>query len=81
MVNKDGTFGFDFEGTYTEVDPEHLLAFTLGDNRKVEVTFTDSLNSTQVAVTFDIEDENTREMQEQGWQAILDRYGEYTENN
>ncbi len=37
MEAKDGSFGFDFRGTYTTVNPPTELAYTLGDNRKVSI--------------------------------------------
>ena len=38
MEAKDGSVGFDFEGTYDEVKEHELLAYTIGD-RKVRVIF------------------------------------------
>src|SRR5205085_6625362 len=39
MEAKDGSFGFDFGGQYDEVKPNELIAYTIGDGRKVEVVF------------------------------------------
>lgn len=39
MEAKDGSFGFDFEGIYDEVKVNEIIAYTLGDNRKVRITF------------------------------------------
>ena len=35
MEAKDGSFGFDLGGTYTEVVPNERIAYTLGDGRMV----------------------------------------------
>jgi uncharacterized protein YndB with AHSA1/START domain len=81
MEAKDGSFGFDFGGTYDEVKPTEKLVYTLDDGRKVTVTFTDSDNSTKVAEIFEPENTNTVEMQQTGWQAILDNFKKYVETN
>jgi uncharacterized protein YndB with AHSA1/START domain len=39
MEAKDGSEGFDFEGTYTRVVPHKLIEYRLGDGRNVEVQF------------------------------------------
>ena len=39
---KDGSFGFDFNGVYDEIKINELISFTLGDGRKVTVTFISS---------------------------------------
>src|SRR5436190_3305443 len=39
MEAKDGSFGFDFTGVYTEVKTNQLISYTIGDGRKVKVTF------------------------------------------
>ena len=79
MEAKDGSFGFDFFGTYDEVIPLEKIDYTLGDGRKVSITFKAQGNETEMVVTFDAESENPIEMQQQGWQAILDSFKKYTE--
>ena len=41
MEARDGSFGFDFESTYTAVDPGKHLALTMGDGRRWTVDFSD----------------------------------------
>src|SRR5437764_5201945 len=53
MEAKDGSFGFDFGGVYDEVKPNELIVYTIGDGRKVKVTFTGNGNETKVAETFE----------------------------
>jgi len=79
MEAKDGSIGFDFSGVYEAVDPVERIAYVLGDGRKVEVTFSGDGRKTEVVETFDPENENPREMQQAGWQAILDNFKRYAE--
>lgn len=81
MEAKDGSFGFDFGGIYDEVIKHKLIAYTLGDDRKVKVTFEGNGSSTKVTEDFDAENTNPIEMQQGGWQAILDNFKKYTETN
>jgi uncharacterized protein YndB with AHSA1/START domain len=81
MAAKDGSFSFDFGGVYTKVDEQRTIEYTMSDGRKVSVEFTGNGNSTEIVETFDPEDTNSLEMQKSGWQAILDNFGKYTENN
>lgn len=79
MEAKDGSAGFDFTGTYTEVVPGETISYVMDDGRTVTVSFTDERDATRVQVTFDPETENTRELQRAGWQAILDNFTKYVE--
>jgi uncharacterized protein YndB with AHSA1/START domain len=81
MAAKDGSFSFDFGGVYDTVTPHQYIAYTLGDGRKVEITFSSEGNTTKVVETFDPESVNPREMQQGGWQAIIDNFRKYTEAN
>lgn len=79
MEAKDGSFGFDFGGIYDEVKLNEVISYTLGDGRKVTITFTGQGNETEVIETFDAETMNSIEMQQAGWQAILDNFKKYSE--
>ncbi len=81
MEAKDGSMGFDFCGVYDEVKPNELIASTMGDGRKLSVSFTAEGKSTKVTETFEAEKENPVEMQRIGWQAILNNFKKYTEEN
>lgn len=81
MEAKDGSFSFDFGGAYDEVKTNELLVYTLGDGRKVKVTFTGNDAETKVAETFEAESTHPIEMQRDGWQAILDNFKRYAERN
>ena len=80
MEAKDGSFGFDFGGTYDEVKPNQLIEYTTGDGRKVKITFSENGNETKVVETFETENTNPIEMQRSGWQSILDNFKKYTES-
>jgi uncharacterized protein YndB with AHSA1/START domain len=79
MEAKDGSFGFDFEGIYSEVTPFKKIKYGLEDGRQVETIFTENGETTKVETTFDAENENPVEMQKDGWQAILNNFKKYVE--
>jgi uncharacterized protein YndB with AHSA1/START domain len=81
MAAKDGSFSFDFGGVYDEVVEHKLIKYTMGDGRKVSVAFNAQGNATEVIETFEPENTNPEEMQRGGWQAILDNFKKYTEEN
>lgn len=81
MEAKDGSFGFDFEGAYDKVITNELIAYTMGDGRKAEVTFAKEGNETKVVTIFEAENENPVEMQKGGWQAIMNSFKKYAEAN
>lgn len=81
MEAKDGSFGFDFEGVYTQVRTNEAIVYTIADGRKVEITFTSASDATKVVETFEAETENPIELQRGGWQAILDSFKKYAEAN
>lgn len=81
MAAKDGSVSFDFGGTYTTVKEHESIAYTLDDNRKVSINFTQVGDDTKVTETFEAEDINPIEMQRDGWQAILNNFKKYTESN
>ena len=81
MEAKDGSMGFDFGGTYDKIINHRLIQYTLGDERKVEIHFAENNGLTEITETFDPETTNTIELQRTGWQAILDNFKKYVEEN
>lgn len=79
MEAKDGSFGFDFEGTYTRVVPQQAIEYRMSDGREVQSEFIDQADGVLVKSTFDAESENSPEMQRAGWQAILDNFARHVE--
>ncbi|RPI06830.1 MAG: polyketide cyclase [Ignavibacteriae bacterium] len=79
MEAKDGSAGFDFGGVYDKITPQEYIAYTMGDGRKVEIHFTKSGSATNIVEKFEPENENTLELQQTGWQSILDNFKKYAE--
>ena len=80
MEAKDGSFGFDFKAIYKELIPEQSLVYVLEDGREVNISFLSQGDITQVVIIFDAENQNPIEMQQTGWQLILDNFKRYTES-
>ncbi len=80
MEAKDGSFGFDFDATYTELNEGYSLRYVFG-GRAASVEFSGQEGKTQVTITFDPETVHSVDLQRQGWQAILDNFKKYTETN
>ena len=80
MEAKDGSFGFDFKGRYTEVETFSKISSVLDDGRKVNVSFHKLDGMTQVIETFEAEETNSLELQQSGWQLILDNFKHYVES-
>ena len=81
MAAKDGSMSFDFGGVYTSVQEYKLIEYSMGDNRKVKITFSGNGNETKVVESFDAESTHPVEMQKAGWQAILDNFKKHSESN
>lgn len=80
MEAKDGSFGFDFEAVYTEINHGNSFTYEFG-GRYATVVFSSLGTGVEVTITFDPETENAIELQQEGWQAILNNFKTYTENN
>lgn len=79
MSANDGSVSFDFEGTYTDIVENERIEYSLADDRHISVTFEEEGDKIRVTEVFDAENENPVEMQQAGWQAILDNFRDYTE--
>ena len=78
MEAKDGSFGFDFAGTYTKVVANELIEYAFGE-RTATVEFRQMGSCVEVCVTFDAEQQHSLEQQQQGWQAILNNFAKYVQ--
>jgi len=76
MEAKDGSFGFDFAGEYTRIEPQALIEYAFGD-RVGLVTFDEGADGVRVTVSFDAESTHSEEQQRGGWQAILDNFARH----
>ena len=81
MEAKDGSSGFDFGGVYDKITENDFIKYTIGDGRKVEITFSGDEDETTIVESFETEDTHSIEMQRSGWQAILDNFKKYTETH
>jgi len=80
MEAKDGSFGFDFGGVYDAVTENKYIEYTIGDGRKVKITFSGVDNTTKVVESFEAESTHSIEMQQTGWQNIIDNFKKYVES-
>ena len=78
MEAKDGSMGFDFAGTYTQVVEHKLIEYSFGD-RTAQVEFFAGANVVTVRVTFEAESTHSVEQQKGGWQAILKNFARHVE--
>lgn len=79
MASKDGTMSFDFGGVYNEVFENERIVYHLEDGRKVEIYFTNVEDKVKVVEIFETENMNALELQEMGWQAILNNFAQYVQ--
>lgn len=81
MKARDGSIGFDFIGVYGKVEPLRQIEYTLEDDRTVQISFAAEGDKTRVTETFEAEQENTLELQQFGWQSILENFRKYVETS
>jgi uncharacterized protein YndB with AHSA1/START domain len=81
MAAKDKSFAFDFAGVYKEVDIFKKISYVMSEDvndesaRQCEIIFTDLGNGkVKIVETFDAENQNSLEMQKNGWQSILNNF-------
>jgi uncharacterized protein YndB with AHSA1/START domain len=79
MEAKDGSAGFDFEGTYTNIVEHRLIEYAFGD-RTARVDFIPGPTGVKVRVIFDSDTVYSVDQQRAGWQAILDNFKTYVES-
>ncbi|PKL83849.1 MAG: polyketide cyclase [Ignavibacteriae bacterium HGW-Ignavibacteriae-3] len=80
MEAKDGSFGFDFSGTYNNIITNRIISYVLGDGRKVTNIFEIIGGNTKVTQLFEPEKENSAEVQRAGWQSVLNNFKKYVED-
>jgi uncharacterized protein YndB with AHSA1/START domain len=81
MEAKDGSFGFDFGGIYDNIIEQKQIDYTLGDGRKVQITFSSSDGKkTDIIESFEAEGTHSLDQQRNGWQSILDNFKKFTES-
>ncbi len=82
MEAKDGSFGFDFEAIFDDIQQLKKVSYNMLDGRNATTLFEDLGNGTASITThFDPEGVNPIEMQKFGWQAILNNFKKYAESH
>ena len=81
MRAKDRSVEFVFGGEHTNVQAHQRIESKMGDGRYMLVVF-EAISSSETKVTesFEPESQNPREMQQGGWQAILENYRKHAES-
>lgn len=79
MAAKDGSFAFDLIGEYISIKEHEFIEYKMEDGRNVQIAFEIVDNKVFINETFEPEKENPEEMQRDGWQAILDNFKKYVE--
>jgi uncharacterized protein YndB with AHSA1/START domain len=81
MRAKDRSVEFVFGGEHKDVQTHQRIESEMGDGRYMLVEF-EAISSTETKVTesFEPESQNPREMQQGGWQAILENYRKHAES-
>lgn len=81
MSAKDGSGGFDFTGTYTQVTEHELIEYDIDDGRHVRIIFEDTPQGILITQTFDPESVNPIDHQRSGWQGFLDNFKRHVESH
>lgn len=81
MASRDGAISFDFNGDYNEVHENQRIIYHIEDGRKVEIYFDSQGDKTKIVEIFEAESMNPLELQEMGWQAILNNFANYVQSN
>jgi uncharacterized protein YndB with AHSA1/START domain len=78
MEAKDGSFGFDFAGTYTKLVQHQLIEYSFGERIGL-VEFIQAKKGVTVRVSFDAETTHSVDQQRDGWQAILNNFAKHVQ--
>ena len=81
MAAKDGSVNFDFWGTFVKINLLKSIDIVLGDGRELSITFEETQDGTSVTELFEPEEVNSLELQQMGWQTILNNFKDYVESN
>jgi uncharacterized protein YndB with AHSA1/START domain len=79
MEAKDGSFGFDLNARFLAIQDQRFIQSELEDGRAVEVYFEEAGAACKLVQYFEPETENPLELQQGGWQAILNHFKQYCE--
>lgn len=79
MAARDGSVAFDFKGVYDEVVEFDRLSMTLDDGRIIQIQFVDDGDNIMIKERFEPDEETAPELQQEGWQNIIDSFKRYCE--
>jgi uncharacterized protein YndB with AHSA1/START domain len=79
MAAKDNSAQFDFWGTYQVIEINKRIEIVLGDGRIMKVLFDETQEGIIVTEQFEPENQNPIDLQQAGWQMILDNFKNYVE--
>lgn len=79
MAAKDNSAQFDFWGTYQVIEINKRIEIVLGDGRIMKVLFDETQDGIIVTEQFEPENQNPIDLQQAGWQMILDNFKNYVE--
>lgn len=84
MASIDGKFSFDLIGEYTKIQPKDRIEYVLVGSepeRIVYTTFVQKGDTIHVEQSFTPENQNSIELQLEGWQAILNNFKKECESS
>jgi uncharacterized protein YndB with AHSA1/START domain len=79
MEAKDGSIGFDLKARYSAIEPMQTIKYIMEDQRSINIYFSTTNQGVRVIQDFEAEKENEPQLQQQGWQAILESFKRYVE--
>ena len=79
MESRDGIMGFDFMGTFTNIEPKKNIQFKLDDGRMVQVHFSEINIGVLVQEIFEAENIHSVQEQKDGWKSILENFKSHVE--
>ncbi len=79
MSAKDGSSKFNFKGIYSSVKQYEYFEYNIEGGRYVKVSFEKVDDGVKITEDFEPETENSHELQQSGWQAILENFRKYVE--
>lgn len=62
------------------VEQSETIEYVMADGRKVKIGFIVTANAAEIIESFDPENDDSGELQQKGWQAILNNFKIYVES-
>jgi uncharacterized protein YndB with AHSA1/START domain len=80
MAAKDGSMSFDFKGVFSRIIENNTIEYVIEDGRRVIIKFAVVDGGVRITETFDPEQTHSAELQQAGWQSILDNFASYVKS-